>query len=87
MRYCGFLSLPCAVLRYSRATTCGIAVFVPPLRPPPLCWYAAFDTWTPSVQCIPQIVCTGGAYSANIPGSQVVCTEDAAQNTTMQYMT
>ena len=34
MRYCGFLSLPCAVLRYSRATTCGIAVFVPPLRPP-----------------------------------------------------
>ena len=35
MRYCGFLSLPCAVLRYSRATTCGIAVLVPPLRPPP----------------------------------------------------
>ena len=34
MRYCGFLSLPCAVLRYSCATTCGIAVFVPPLRPP-----------------------------------------------------
>ena len=24
-----------AVLRYSRATMCGIAVFVPPLRPPP----------------------------------------------------
>ena len=24
-----------AVLRYSRATMCGIAVFAPPLRPPP----------------------------------------------------
>ena len=27
------------------------------------------------MQCIPQIVCTGGTYPANIPGSQVVCTE------------
>ena len=33
---CGFgIWLNCdAVLRYSRATMCGIAVFVPPLRPP-----------------------------------------------------
>ena len=33
---CGFgIWVNCdAVLQYSRATMCGIAVFVPPLRPP-----------------------------------------------------
>ena len=49
---CGFgiwLNLD-AVLRDSRATMCGIAVFVPPLRPPPAVRFSYFfakkTSWT-----------------------------------------
>ena len=31
-----------AVLRYSRATMCGIAVFLPPLCPPPIALFHFF---------------------------------------------